>query len=340
MSERAQRILKVLIEKYIDHGQPVGSTALAKSSGLDLSSATIRNVMADLEEMGLIKAPHTSAGRIPTEQGYRMFVDSLLTVKPLKGPVIERIKDKLDKKDNVRNLLDLASDLLSDVTSMAGIVMLPRRVQASIRQIEFLPLSENRILAIIVINECEVENRILVTNKTYSHSQLQQTANYLNSVLAGRDLYTIRSQLVQELKNARQEVNELMATVIDLSEQLFPGKPESNFVVAGQTNLMSFSEMADIDRLRLLFEAFREKREILEIFDHCLYSQGVQIFIGSESGQNVLDECSLVTSNYTVDGQVLGVLGVIGPTRMAYERVIPIVDITAKLVGAALEFKQ
>ncbi len=340
LSDRAQHLLKVLIQCYIDDGQPVGSRLLARESGLDLSAATVRNIMADLEELGLIESPHTSAGRIPTAQGYRLFVDNLVTVKPLRNKEIERLKSQIGTDLSPQSLLGTVSDLLSAVTHMTGVITLPRRQRIALRHIEFLPLSENRILTILVLNECEVQNRILQTKKAYSAAELQQAANYLNSAFAGRDVYAVREALVRELKEAKEHVSNAMAEVIEQTDKLFPEPKEDDLVFAGQTNLLNFADISDnMERLRQLFEVFNKKRDILQILDQCLNANGVQIFIGSESGNQILGDCSIVTSPYTVDGRTVGVLGVIGPTRMAYERVIPIVDITAKLLGAALDFR-
>jgi len=337
LNERSQRLLKFLVERYIRDGQPVGSRTLSKDSGLDLSPASIRNVMADLEEMGLINSPHTSAGRVPTVQGYRLFVDSLLTIKPLNEREVRTLQDQIGVVDDSSILLSSASSLLSEVSSMAGIVMLPRRDMVALRQVEFLPLSGNRVLVVLIINEREVQNRIIETSRSYSPSELQQAANYLNQSFAGRDLKSVRTQLLGEMKQTRENMDQLMVAAIEMADKAFQPEAESgDYVMAGQTNLMNYAEMANIDRLKQLFEAFNRKRDVLHLLDQCLNSDGVQIFIGNESGYQALDDCSVVTSPYSVDGEVLGVLGVIGPTRMAYDRMIPIVDVTARLLGAAL----
>jgi len=337
LGERAQHLLRILVERYIRDGQPVGSRTLSRDSRLDLSPATIRNVMADLEELGLVRSPHTSAGRIPTVQGYRLFVDTLLHVSPLDSEEVLRLRAQLDPDQDRDSLMGTASSLLSDVTRLAGVVMLPRHEHVRLRQVEFLPLSENQILAILVVNDREVQNRIVRTERAFSPSELQQAANYINSVASGQDLHEVRAKLLKELGEARQRMNDLMVAAIEMAAQAIPAEPEADdFVVAGQTNLMSYNELADMQKLRQLFDAFHRKRDLLHLLDQCLQARGVQIFIGEESGYNVLDECSIVTAPYEVDGRVLGVLGVIGPTRMAYERVIPIVDVTARLLGAAL----
>ncbi|MGD8378022.1 MAG: heat-inducible transcriptional repressor HrcA [Gammaproteobacteria bacterium] len=343
LNERAQHLLKVMVERYIQEGQPVGSRLLSRDSGLDLSPASVRNVMADLEELGFVQSPHTSAGRVPTVKGYRFFVDTLLTVRPIDRREVQRMESELVATlGDPQELVASTSTLLSGITRLAGVVTLPRREHSSWRQIEFLPLSDNRVLAILVINEREVQNRILHLEGGYSSSQLQKAANYLNAHFAGRDLNEVRESLLREMREARESMNELMLTAISMAEQVFGGEDEGEgeYVIAGQTNLMEFAELSDVEKLRRLFDAFNQKRDILHLLDKCVTASGVQIFIGEESGYQVLDECSVVTSPYEVDGEVVGVLGVIGPTRMAYERVIPIVDVTARLLGAALNSRK
>jgi heat-inducible transcriptional repressor len=337
LSKRAQYLFKVLVERYISEGQPVGSRTLARDAGLDLSPATIRNVMADLEEMGLIRAPHTSAGRMPTVRGYRLFVDTLLTVKQPLSSEIQRIWNNLGASRDTQSLIKRASTLLSEVTCLAGIVMLPRTEQQALTHVEFLPLSDKRVLVILVINTSEVQNRIIYTERDYTSAELQQAANYLNQAFRGRELSAVRDKLLKEMRVAREAVDRMMQTAIEMAQQVFePGESREDYVLAGQTNLMGMAEF-DIDQLRQLFEAFNQKRDILHLLDQALSAQGMQIFIGEESGYSFLDDCSVVTSTYQADGRVLGVLGVIGPTRMSYERVIPIVDLTAKILGSALK---
>jgi heat-inducible transcriptional repressor len=336
LDSRAQQLLKVLIERYIEDGLPVGSRTLARASGLDLSPATIRNIMADLEDMGLLRSPHTSAGRVPTVEGYRLFVDSLLQVKELQPGEIQVFKQQLSADGDEQSLLASASSLLSGITHLAGVVSLPRREQQAIRHIEFLPLSERRVLAIIVVNAGEVLNRILRCERDYDVNELQQVANYLNQHYAGEDLTRVRERLLTELDAVRDSVNRLMHAAIEMMQQLRTDTRREDLVMAGESNLIGFEELADLPRLRQLFEAFYEKRGILHLLDRCIGAEGVQIFIGSESGFEVLDHCSVVTAPYSIDGQVVGVLGVIGPTRMSYDRVIPVVDVTARLLGAAL----
>jgi len=338
LNDRTQHLLKVLVESYISDGQPLGSRTLAKLSELDVSPATVRNVMADLEEFGFVESPHTSAGRVPTTKGYRLFVDTMLNVQPLTTDVVSQLVENLNPKQSVNGLVESASGLLSDLTSMAGVVTIPKHDRAEFRQIEFLPLSDQRVLAILVMNRQEVQNRILHTDREYSESELLQAANYLNELCAGQDLVVARQRILDELDHVREHMNDLMRSAVEMGEKLFSESDaeKSDYVVVGQTNLMEYDELSDIEKLRGLFEAFGQKREFLSLLDSCIFAQGVQIFIGQESGYKVLDGCSVITSPYTVDEETLGVLAVVGPTRMSYERVIPIVDLTAKLLGEAL----
>ena len=339
LSERAQLLLKVLIESYIRDGQPVGSRTLSRESGLALSSATIRNVLADLTELGFVTSPHTSAGRIPTDKGYRLFVDTLLKLKPLQGEEIDELQRRLSShQDEPKSLVAVASQMLSTITHMAGVVTLPRQAHSAISQIEFLSLSDNRVLTILVVNGREVQNRIMQMERHYSSDELRRAANYLNDQFRGRTMPEVRDELLNQLQETRQHLNKLMLDAIQLAQQVV--EREAGYVMAGETNLMDFAELSNVEKLRRLFDAFNEKRDILHLLDLSLRAEGVQIFIGQESGYNILDDCSIVTAPYTLDNEVVGVLGVIGPTRMAYERVIPIVDITARLLGAALNSRK
>ena len=338
-SDRAQRILRILVEHYIRRGSPVGSRTLAKSSGLELSPATIRNVMSDLENLGLVAAPHTSAGRVPTAKGYRFFVDTLLKLRPPARQEISRLQHQLEDEINAgaKSIAQTASSALSALTSLAGVVTIPRQTHVTLRQIEFLPLSDRRVLAILVINGSEVENRILEMDRDYSADELQHAANYLNENYGGQDLVSIRKRILDELSNTRETMNQLMIDVVNIAQIALDRDVErSEYVITGQTRLMEFDELSNIETLKQLFDAFSQQQEILRLLDRSITAHGVQIFIGEESGYRILDECSVVMAPYRVDDDTVGVLGVIGPTRMAYERVIPIVDITAKLVGSAL----
>lgn len=340
LNERSLQLLKTLVERYIQDGQPVGSRVLSKDSALNLSPATIRNVMADLEEMGLVHSPHTSSGRVPTVSGYRLFIDSLLTVKPLESSELSLLRKSLAVRSDVTEVINVASKLLSEVTRMAGVVTLPKRELVSLRHIEFLSLSNTRVLAIFVTNEQEVHNKIFHTAKQFSASELQQAANYLNSVYSGRSLAAVKKAVVKELQEAQEKMNKEMLDAVQMAKlALDEGKAKDDYVLSGETNLMGFSELSDMERLKQLFDAFNQKRGIIHLLDQCLNAEGVQIFIGEESGYHAFDRCSLVTKSYSIDQEVVGVLGVIGPTRMAYEKVIPFVDVTAKLLSAALNPK-
>ncbi|PIE00497.1 MAG: heat-inducible transcription repressor HrcA [Thiothrix nivea] len=339
LTERAQHILKVLVEGYIQDGIPVGSRTLAKRSGLSLSAATIRNVMADLEEAGYIRAPHTSAGRIPTSQGYRLFVDSLVQVKPLEAVALDHLQGQLNAGQDTTTLVQSASTLLSRVTSLTGLVTIPRHAPAAIRQVEFLRLSEKQVLVILVLSRNEVQNRIIQLEKDIAAPELQQAANFLNECLVGKDVQSARQTLLDEMRQHRREMDALMLSAIELGEMAFAdigSGSEEDYVIAGETNLMSYDDLSDIDKLRELFSAFTRKRDMLELLDKSIQAEGVQIFIGSESGYEVFGDCSLVTAPYTIGDDQLGVLGVIGPKRMPYESVIPVVDVTSKLLSIAL----
>lgn len=332
ISERSQYFLKVLIERYIREGQPVGSRTLAKDARLDLSPATIRNVMADLEEQGFIASPHTSAGRVPTASGYRVFVDSLISLKP-----IEELGDfELKREEDHKHLVESASSMLSNLTHMAGVVMVPQRDQVIIRELQFVHLSDMRVLTVLVTNQGEVLNRIVDTVQPFSRAELERASNYINQNYAGMKLEAMKARIVHEMATHRQDMDNLMAEMLSIADQALQDNETQDVVVTGQTNLLDFDELAHMGRIRKLFDAFSEKQEILHLLDRSSQAAGVQLFIGEESGYDPLEKCSLVSAPYEMDNRVVGVLGVIGPTRMAYDRVIPIVDITARLLGAAL----
>jgi heat-inducible transcriptional repressor len=340
LNERSLQLLKTLVKRYINDGQPVGSRALSTDSELNLSSATIRNVMADLEDLGLIHSPHTSAGRVPTVSGYRLFVDSLLIIKPLDTKELTRLYEGLSKKEDTSNMIGVASRLIADLTKMAGVVTLPKRELVCLRHIEFLPLSHKRVLVIFVTNEQEVHNKVIHTDKLFSATELQQAGAYLGSIYGGQSLTAVRSAVLKELQDDQDRMNQAMLDAIKMAQLTFQSDPEKNdYVLTGETNLMGFSELSGRDHLKKLFEAFSQKQDVIHLLDQSMKAEGVQIFIGEESGCQAFDHCSLVTSSYSVDDEVVGVLGVIGPTRMAYEKIIPFVDITAKILGAALNPK-
>ena len=347
LTERAQHLLRVLVESYIREGQPVGSRNLSRDSGLNLSAATVRNVMADLEEYGFVTSPHTSAGRVPTDKGYRFFVDTLLRQRqrPDDAAMLNELNQRLEQEADrdPKALVAVASQMLSSLTHLAGVVTIPRQPHQSLSQIEFLPLSESRVLAVMVINGRDVQNRIVHLERYYSAEELRRAANFLNQQFGGKDLAQIRLDIVEELTQAGESLNQLMRDAIRVAQQAVgesnhQGEPE--YVIAGETNLMEFAELSNVEKLRRLFDAFTSKRDILHLLDQSLGAEGVQIFIGQESGYQILDNCSLVTAPYALDNETVGVLGVIGPTRMAYDRVIPIVDVTARLLGSALNSRR
>jgi heat-inducible transcriptional repressor len=347
LSDRAQHLLRVLVESYIREGQPVGSRNLSRDSGLNLSAATVRNVMADLEEYGFVTSPHTSAGRVPTDKGYRFFVDTLLRQRPQSddAQMLSELNQRLEQQEDrdPKALVAVASQMLSSLTHLAGVVTIPRQPHQSLSQIEFLPLSENRVLVVMVINGRDVQNRIVHLERYYPADELRRAANFLNQQFGGKELSQIRSDIVAELTQAGETLNQLMRDAIHVAQQAVgegkrQGEPE--YVIAGETNLMEFAELSNVEKLRRLFDAFTSKRDILHLLDQSLGAEGVQIFIGQESGYQILDNCSLVTAPYALDNETVGVLGVIGPTRMAYDRVIPIVDVTARLLGSALNSRR
>jgi heat-inducible transcriptional repressor len=335
LDRRAQTLLKTLIERYIADGTPIGSRSLSKYSGLDLSPASVRNVMSDLEELGLISSPHTSAGRIPTPRGYRLFVDTLLTVQPMEFAQHEQLQGKLHP-DEPQRVLSVAANILSSLSSFAGVVMTPRR-SSVFKQIEFLRLADRRLLLIIVAPSGDVQNRILLTEKDYSPSQLVEAANYLNANFAGRDFDSIRHKLQNELSRLRDDITSLLHKAVDVSDQTLNQSVGETVVISGERNLLGVEGLTgNMEQLRKLFDLFEQKTSLFQLLDESSRADGVQIFIGGESKLVPIDELTVVTAPYEVDGKVVGTLGVVGPTRMAYERVIPIVDITARLVGSAL----
>ncbi|MDR1529523.1 MAG: heat-inducible transcriptional repressor HrcA [Burkholderiales bacterium] len=338
LEPRATHLLKTLIDLYIADGHPVGSRALSRHSGLDLSPATVRNVMADLEEMGFITSPHTSAGRMPTVRGYRFFVDSLMVVKPIARQEIERLEIELNSDARPQQMVANAASLLSQLSHFAGVVLTPKRREAAFRHLEFLRLSERRILLIIVSPEGDVQNRILQPHQDYSQDELTETSNFFNANFSGLPMSAIRLRLAEELKMLRQDIATLMSSAIDLSEEVMG---ETEAVIVGEKNLLTHQDLLEhMEKLRYLFEVFEKKTSLVHLLDASQSAKGVQIYIGAEAGVMPLDECSIITAPYTVDGEVMGTMGVIGPTRMAYERVIPIVDVTAQLLSNALSQKK
>jgi heat-inducible transcriptional repressor len=339
LDERARHLLKVLIECHIRDGAPIGSRMLASESGLDISSTTVRAIMAELEELGLVASPHTSAGRIPTARGYRLFIDSLLTCDPPAQDEIERLRGLLSGDTSLQGLAVSVSALLSGVSSLAAVVMVPARERLILRHIELLRMNDEQVLAVMVIDRQDVRSTVVSTGRRFTQAELRAAANYLNATFAGRDLGEIRYTLLRELRAAQRDMDRIVYEAMRLAERALDTQKDEggDVVVSGQTRLMEFQELSDLDRLRQLFETFDEKRKILHLLDQCMRnSSGVQVMIGEESGVDVLDECSVVTATYDTGRGGRGVIGVIGPTRMAYRRVIPLVDITARMVSAAL----
>ena len=335
LDKRAQLLLKTLIERYIAEGQPVGSRTLSRHSGLDLSPATIRNVMSDLEELGFISSPHTSAGRVPTPAGYRFFIDSLLVVKPIDSGALHRLEDQL-LPDNPQRAIQSASQLLSQLTHFAGVVMTPRRRTPAFRHIEFLRLSERRVLLIIVSQDGNVQNRVLFTERDYTPAELVAAANYLNQNYGGQNFEEVRQRLQQELSEIKRDMVQLMSAALDAGNRAMAESSEP-YVITGERNLITVQDLSqDMRRLRQLFELFEQKTALVQILDLSLRGQGVQVFIGGESGVSAPDDVAVVSAPYKVDGEVVGTVGVIGPSRMAYDRVVPVVDVTAKLLSSAL----
>lgn len=338
LSHRSEALLKTLIERYISDGQPVGSRTLAKQAGLELSSATVRNVMADLEDLGLISSPHTSAGRVPTVRGYRVFVDSLIKVRPLNVTELRHIEGEFGGSQDPQQLIETASALLSQVTRLAGIVMVAKAEQAVFRQIEFLALSANRILVILITLDGRVHNRIIQADRAYSAAELVEASNYFNQTFAGKPLTDVKSALLAEMQRDSEAMQAAVRIAMDMARGIFSHESDegAELVVKGEANLLNIPELGDVNKLRKLLDAFSTKHDLLLLLDQCMRVNGVQIFIGQESGYLALEQCSVVTAPYRVDGQVVGTLGVIGPTRMAYDQVIAIVDVTARLLGGAL----
>ena len=340
LDTRSRHLLRSLIAHYIREGEPVGSQTLARQSGLDVSAATIRNILADLEEQGLLSAPHTSAGRVPTAQGYRVFVDSLLQVKPLPTGELARLRSELPGGSGAQALVGSASELMSAMTHFVGVVSVPRREQFAFRHIDFVPLDGQRVMAILVFADHDVQNRIIQTRRQYEPGELERVANYLNTHFAGRPVAEIRAVLLQDIRAARSEMEGLLTETAELAEQALAPVADDDMRVAGQSRLIGLQDLSDLDRLRDLFEVFARKREILQLLERTIRAPGMRIFFGEETGVAPLEGMSLVTAPYSAGGKVLGVLGVIGPSRMAYDRVIPVVQATADVLGAALNPEQ
>ena len=338
LDERTDRILKSLVQLYIHDGHPVGSRTLARQSNLPISAATVRNVMADLEELGLISSPHTSAGRVPTSQGYRLFVDSMLRVNSLNPEVLSHMEGALMEEADPQTLLAHATELLSDITHFAGVIMLPGQDMSHFRQIEFLSLSRTRVLAILVTDEGRVQNRVISTDREYSPSELVESANYFNDLYAGSTLSDVRKRLVRDMRAESDEMHRITQTALKMASKLFEEEDadHGDVVLSGEENLLSVPELCQIEKLQKLFTTLRAKQDLLDLLDKSMKVSGISIFIGEESGYSALDECSIVAAPYEANGQIVGTLGVIGPTRMEYGDVISVVDVTARLLSGAL----
>ena len=331
---RTQHLLKTLINHHIADGQPVGSKTLTATSGLDLSSASIRNIMKDLEDAGFISSPHTSAGRIPTHKGYRFFVDSLVTMKSPNKTDLDMLQSSL-QTSNSKDLVSITSDTLSSMTNFAGVVMLPKAKKISFKHIEFLNLSKQRILVIIVTSDGSVQNRVLDTQEEYDQSTLIEASNFFNEHYKDLDISKIKEKIIDELSTMKKNMTNLMSAAVDLS---ISPKLDENLILTGQGKLLDTVDLSqNVKSIKKIIELFEKKTALLQLLEKSHQSSGMQIFIGEESGYQALDECSIVTAPYQSDGEVIGILGVIGPTRMAYERVIPIVDITAKMLSKSIK---
>ncbi|MCB1841934.1 MAG: heat-inducible transcription repressor HrcA [Halioglobus sp.] len=337
ISERARVLLKALVEHHIRDGQPVGSSTLRETAGLPVSTATIRNVLSDLEERGYLHSPHTSAGRVPTAMGYRLFVDTLLQVQPLEDEAVAALRRALNPDKSSTELVQSASSLLSVITSQVGLVTVPRQEAQELRQVEFLPLSGDRVLVILVVNEREVQNRIIHTQRPFSEAQLREAAAMVNQRFAGRPLRQVQEQILREMQEARSTIDQYLEDALVLANKaLDHGDSREDYVVAGETRLLGNATAEEMLKLRELFDTFERKKDILHLLERCTRADGVQIFIGEEAGYEVFGDYSVVTAPYGDGSATLGVLGVVGPTRMAYERVIPIVDVTARMLSSAL----
>ena len=339
LDKRAENVLKNLVETYVQQGQPVSSTALSKLPQLGVSSATLRNVMSDLEELGLITSPHTSAGRIPTVQGYRLFVDSIVKANNITEQAVSKLKQGFDNETDPEALLAHASDVLSELTQFAGVVVLPNHSAARFHQLEFMRLSESRVLAILVTEDGRVQNRVLPTAGTFKDSELVEAANFFNQRYKGNTLDEVRRLLIADMQQDNDDMHQVNQAAIQAATQVISDEDNteaSDVVVSGEQNLLGVPDLCQIETLQKLFDAFKTKRDLLNLLDRSMKADGISVFIGEESGFTALGECSVIASPYEVEGKTLGTLGVIGPTRMDYNDVISVVDITSKLLSQAL----
>jgi heat-inducible transcriptional repressor len=336
LDERAQVLLKYLIQSYTSDGQPVGSKNLAKNCGLDVSSATIRNIMHRLEDMGLVNSPHVSAGRVPTQAGYRFFIDSLLEVSNIDSEAQQVLSSAFSQDKTSTALIQTASSMLSQMTQLTGLISVSKQPEIKVRHIEFMKLSDRRVLVILVVNADQVHNKVIHTDREYTDLELTEIGKLLGRYLVGSDFKQARRKLLNEIVDHRDKVNSILESVLDVMGSVCGESDHDSLLTSGESNLLQFAELSDINRLRELFEVFNQKRDLLHILEGCSEAEGVEIFIGSESGYSVLSDLSVIGAPYRIDNQVVGVLGVIGPTRIAYDKVIPAVDLTARLLTSAL----
>lgn len=338
MSGRAEFVLDILVRHYIDEGIPVGSKTLSEHPALNLSSATIRNVMAELEERGLIHSPHTSSGRIPTSKGYRFFINSLLRVEAVDSKSYQELSGRFAGIADPSSILVNATEMLSQITSFAGILSTPDASSTAIRQIEFIKLSQQRVLAILVTQDGQVQNKVLSTDIDYSGSDLVNAANYFNQRFSAKCISVVRRKLSLLMKKDRKKMKREMSTAVKMAGQLFAegGAMSEDVLIRGESNLLSITDFTELNRMKTLFETFKAKKILLELLQSNVSETGITIFIGEESGIEPLRDCSLISSPYKQDNQIVGVLGVIGPIRMRYEEVINTVDTTARIVSKAL----
>ena len=337
ISERASILLKTLVEHHIQDGQPVGSSTLLKVAGLPVSAATIRNVMSDLEERGYLQSPHTSAGRVPTALGYRLFVDTLLQIKAPEDDAVSALRAELNPDKSATELVQAASSLLSNITAQAGLVTVPRQEANQLRQVEFLPLSGNRVLVILVVNEREVQNRIIHTQRPFTEAQLRDAAAMVNQRYAGQALNQVKERILREMREARSQIDSYLEDSLDLASKALDQEGDGEeCMMVGESRLLGSATAEEMPTLRDLFESFEQKKDLLHLLERSTRAEGVQIFIGEEAGYDVFGNYSVVTAPYNDGFRTLGVLGVIGPKRMEYARVIPIVDVTARMLSSAL----
>ncbi len=339
LGSRAEMVLMGLISKYISEGSPVGSRTLSRETDLDLSPATIRNVMSDLEEHGLIEAPHTSAGRVPTPKGYRFFINCLMDTGSINQDALADYDDAFSGIADPKSILTSASEMLSQITSFAGMVSTPSKINIKFRQIEFLKLSQQTVLAILVTNDGQVQNRVLSTSKEYSDSELVEAANFFNATYGAWSLDEVRTDLAQHMRADHRDMHREMRTAIRMAGELFENETDAELesvLVSGENNLLAVPDFSELEKIKQLFDTFKTKQVLYDLLQKSMTTSGVQIFIGEESGYKILEDCSVIAAPYEVDSTRVGVVGVIGPTRMQYEEVISAVDITARLLGSAL----